>query len=1346
MPFFKTLYHRASPIVFWVLVAVYIPLCILLLGVKWLVLPLANEYRPQIEKTLSQALGQAVHIERLEARWVGLRPQLLVYNVQVLQPNGELGFSSKQVRLDWSVLGLLAFNPRLKNFELIDPVVDVRRNANGQWVVAGHLLQPTERDHSPALDWLLKQRRVLVKNAKMQWVDEQGVLPSSSLMAGELLLHNAFGRHQAALRFHSEAVGSQAVNVNVDFKTPLIAIHPSKIADWYGTASTQLSVQNQRTVNTLLKAVNLPLDVQHPQGRLWAEFQGQNLPQAVLDVSAAQVKLVGKGEATPPPLNVSKVHAVLSIEGLGKSLKPQAFTVKNLTGTLPNQTLLGPATAGFSRAEDQPDSRRWFVQLQNVDVGKAKTLAEGLAPHFGQAQMLEKLKDYELSGTLNQVTLSWLCPAHDTASQSMPSFAFQTDMIFKDLTVLHTTQTEGGDIQQTGVRRVSGRVQGNNQKGIWQLDGERAELLLPALFEPPNFLLNHVTGNGAWEHVFAPQSPTRIQIDRLQVSNADAEGGMEGVVEFPVEGKPVLNVKGQIHRANIDKVPMYLPLLLGPKVRTWLDQALTAGQVQHGAFEIQGKLSDFPFKDKRHPGRFRVEAPFENASLHYGDAWPDVTHAKGKAVFDGPAMYIEADTAQTHNLVLKNGKARIDELGPSPSPLMLSGQGEGELSQMTAFVNDSPVGGWLHNVLQNTEAEGQAQVDIQLQIPVLDLPKTQVNGVLRLKDNTARLISSMPKASKLRGELKFSNKGVFIDKIQGEALGGELSVQGSTNDQGVIQIQTKGVAKAQGLATFLNPLFEPYLSGEAVYSVNVHNQAGKLDITVNSQLQGMELRLPEPLGKKADTAMPLTVLLSRPSNGGMRWAVDLGPDVAQLRAVSSDKSGGQNLEALQFALGEPLPPPAAGIQGEIKMPTVDADAWREVYQKISGQASTQKDGVRPSGLLGELFNHPSDASVLPTRVRLRADQLKVGSKQFDNVGLVARTIEKRWQFDVKAKGVDGYFSWVKDGLRPEGAVLARFKTLNIPKTLDSGLKALVEEPASSIPALDVIADDFTLNQLKLGSLTLKAVNQSLDEKDQAVQTEREWRLEELKIENSDSLTTATGTWRYTPGLMHQTTDIELNQVIRNTGGFLNRVGMHDVFRAGESVLVGQVHWNDAPMNIDYASLGGQLKVHSKKGQFLKADPGVAKLLGVLSLQGVARRLTLDFKDLFSQGLAYDTIEADVVLNKGVATTPNFKMTAPSVTVLMDGSLDIQAETQSLNVLVLPDLSPAGGSLVYSLVAANPAVGLVSLIADFILKDPISKVFSIQYQVTGPWASPILERISKPVSGMPNGENGSPAKN
>ena len=56
------------------------------------------------------------------------------------------------------------------------------------------------------------------------------------------------------------------------------------------------------------------------------------------------------------------------------------------------------------------------------------------------------------------------------------------------------------------------------------------------------------------------------------------------------------------------------------------------------------------------------------------------------------------------------------------------------------------------------------------------------------------------------------------------------------------------------------------------------------------------------------------------------------------------------------------------------------------------------------------------------------------------------------------------------------------------------------------------------------------------------------------------------------------------------------------------------------------------------GRFTKIEPGIGKLLGVLSLQSLPRRITLDFTDVFTEGFAFDEITGDVQIHNGVLMT------------------------------------------------------------------------------------------------------------
>ena len=133
---------------------------------------------------------------------------------------------------------------------------------------------------------------------------------------------------------------------------------------------------------------------------------------------------------------------------------------------------------------------------------------------------------------------------------------------------------------------------------------------------------------------------------------------------------------------------------------------------------------------------------------------------------------------------------------------------------------------------------------------------------------------------------------------------------------------------------------------------------------------------------------------------------------------------------------------------------------------------------------------------------------------------------------------------------------------------------------------------------------------------------------------------------------------------------------------------------------------GDVKVRFSQGQFLKVDPGAAKLLGVLSLQSLPRRLALDFRDLFQEGFAFDAIDGDLQIQQGVASTRNLRMRGVQAVVLMEGQANLGQETQDLQVYVVPDVNAGAASLAYA--AINPVVGLGTFVAQMLLRKQVAQ--------------------------------------
>jgi len=202
---------------------------------------------------------------------------------------------------------------------------------------------------------------------------------------------------------------------------------------------------------------------------------------------------------------------------------------------------------------------------------------------------------------------------------------------------------------------------------------------------------------------------------------------------------------------------------------------------------------------------------------------------------------------------------------------------------------------------------------------------------------------------------------------------------------------------------------------------------------------------------------------------------------------------------------------------------------------------------------------------------------------------------------------------------------------------------------------------------------------------------------------------------------------------------LERFGYPGLVQGGNAKAQAAVNWNGDPTTIDYASLTGQMEVHAADGQFLEIEPGIGKLVSLMSLQMLPRRITLDFRDVFSKGFKWERIDATARIARGVLETRDFRMGGSAADVTMHGSVDLARETQDLRVRVTPKLGDSAATVVGVI---NPVAGIVTFLGQRVLKDPLGQIFAFEYGITGTWKDPNVQKIKPPVvTELPSGTSG-----
>ena len=366
-------------------------------------------------------------------------------------------------------------------------------------------------------------------------------------------------------------------------------------------------------------------------------------------------------------------------------------------------------------------------------------------------------------------------------------------------------------------------------------------------------------------------------------------------------------------------------------------------------------------------------------------------------------------------------------------------------------------------------------------------------------------------------------------------------------------------------------------------------------------------------------------------------------------------------------------------------------------------------------------------------IALRAQRLSLWSRPLTRVVAGLSHGDGVWRANLDADQLDGYVEYRPPRRAGAGLVYARLSRLVLPKGEADSVETLLDRPAtetsatSSVPALDIVVGDLTLRDKKLGRVEVEATNRLAPGEGPVPRESREWRLTRLAIANPDAQLSGSGNWVPGPGGRRRAT-LNFTLDIADSGALLERLGTPKALRGGKGKMAGQVSWLGSPLTPDYASMSGQIDIALAAGQFLKAEPGAARLLGVLSLQALPRRLLLDFRDVFQQGFAFDNVTGDVSIEQGVARTNNLRMRGVQAVVLMEGEADLKRETQDLRVVVVPEINAGTASLAYA--AINPAVGLGTFLAQLFLRKPLIAAGTREFHVSGSWDDPKVERVER----------------
>jgi len=1330
---------------------VYFGLGLLFLALRYAILPNIDLYKGDIERAASRALGNQVSIARIYATWSGLNPSLFLGDVSLRDAAGRQVLALPSVSATFSWWSVLAAEPRFESLELIRPQLDVRRGRDGVIQVAGMRIDPKDEKGGEGGDWVFRQREILIREGRVDWTDAQRGTPTLSLREVGLVLQNHWTTHRFALKATPPAELAQPLDVRARFAHPRFGGRASDIALWKGELYADL---READLAAWKRYLDYPFALGQGRGslRAWMTLDKARLAGFTADLALAGVAARIKPDL--PPLQLARVSGRLSAQETllpGKEDGKPTFGANGHTVSLDNFLVatqdgrsLPPATLTetFVPAKNGKP-QQVSVQARQVDLAALSELAAQLPLSSFQRQALA---DFAPRGRLLDFSASWEGQYPHLAGYrikgQVAGLSLRPQAAREAVPAAPGAPAESAQPAMPalpGFDNLSGSIDATDKGGSITLDSSDLALRMPAWFADPAMPLDRLALGARW--TYQSQEQLLVEVDKLEFAQGALHGSLSGRHLLPLgphHGPGVADIEGSLDGFQIAQVGRFLPLATPEHLRDWLSAALQGGTLNDVRLRLRGDLADFPFRadnaQARAKGEFRVAGRLHNAVLEYAPghrtpdnkpAWPLAEAINGSIVFDRARMEIVGETLRTQGLNLSNVRAVIPNLGSHASQLDIDGNAAGALQDFLRYVAASPVLGWIGHFTEDTLGTGNARLGLKLQMPLADLHETKVQGALQLLENEVRLFPDLPPLQAAVGKVEFTEHGVNLNGVGANFLGGPLALSGGTQRDGSIAIRLAGTLSAEGMRrTAPAPAMARLgqrLSGNTRYSGLVAFRDHQLGVTLDSNLAGLGIELPAPLNKPEADALPLRFVLNgaptTPEGVGRdELRLSLGNAVAARYVRTRAPRGAWIVERGGIGVNLPAPEPDDGMMINVDMKSVNVDAWLAAGRAIAGEDT----GTAGAGATGPNFSQ----YVLPTTIAARASELFIGERRMADVVVGATHRGTAWQANIHSRQATGYLTWSEGQGQGVGKVTARLASLVIPESQAADVKDLLESnrgASATIPALDIVAERFELFNKQFGRLDLQASNvQALAGK--------EWRIDRLSLTNPDGQLKATGRWLTKDGKSNTGMNFTLD--ILDAGRLLDRLGFPETLRRGKGKLSGDLSWAGLPYALDIPSLSGQIEMNVTGGQFLKQDPGAAKLLGVLSLQALPRLLKLDFHDVFSEGLAFDGISANAMITRGVVKTDNLKMHGVAATVLMEGTADIANESTDLHVVVIPEFNLGTGPLVYGL-AVNPVIGLGSYLAQLFLRAPVMKALTYHMRVTGPWKSPTIVKIENP---------------
>ena len=1243
-------------------------------------LPLVQDYRAELEMMIEEKLGRSINIGQIRAGLWGFHLEAVLKNVALLDPqsgNQQLHIRELHAQIDL-IDSLMEQRLKLGKIMLVGTQLQLLLQSDGTVVLEG-FEDSQQTDHDAAGALLFHESELLLQESEVYWRNQRINAPPLHFSDVYVTLVNRDGKHS----LKATAQLGQKYQSRIELRAELTG-NPVEPGGWGG----EVYLQGRQVELEQLLAARRPQGTQIDQGSLdakfWTRWENSQLVhvQGELDIKNLQLTTTNDEQV---------LHNVLERV---KSAVNWQMTAGGWQLSLPTLTL---TKAGVT----------WPPSSIIVDVNHDAEQRLGL---HAQVKFLRL-------GDLLPVGMLFLPQDHEQV-QLLSRLSPQADLQDFDLR-LNETAPQAYDWRLTGrlnnlstqssgaIPAVSGLNLAFNatpQRGRANMASDDLTLRFNTLFRDP---LHADLLNGRLDWQISPDEGLRLTTQEMALANADIKTVSRLDLQIPFDQRrPVIDMQSDFQEGNAATARRYLPTgIMHESLVKWLDRSIVNGRLSKGSMLLRGPLAAFPFKGNE--GRFQVLFNAQKTLLDYMPEWPPIEQAQARVHFLNNSLDIQIRQAKLLQSRISKTRVQIHDLAGG-SPVLIQGVLQGPSEDGLKILGDTPLSEQFGPLVETVKMTGQATVDLDFAIPLADKDHFRLQGGVVWHDAVLNLPAWDLSLTEVSGRLALSDQGVSAEGIKASVLGAKAAIEVSTVSSATghaTHIRAKLPIDSKRLAEKLPDIYLEQLQGAS--DVDLELRIGRqikgqipLTFTVKSDLEGIAVDAPPPFRKSNNEKRHFRLNGDLSNTEQIRLAFDYGDELDAILLVDGRKK--RLLKgALHAGPGSAKLPQEAAFQFAGVVDKVDWGIWHEWLQGLEGR---QQGG-----------------SALPLMMDLTIGELQWLGQKWRQVGLQGSDQAGALKILFSGQSLEGELQLYDDeGQQQQNR--ADLKQLHINLDFDTSAVTREKPPIEptdddphDIPPIQVNVERLVVNEKPLGQLSF-----SLQSQPDGIDL-RDFHLagEQLNISGD-------GGWILKDGQHNSRLDIVLN--CTDLGQLIEDLGFSSNIYGADVGSTMQLNWSLPVTQLRAEALNGYVEILASKGRFLDLDPGIGRLIGLLSISEIGRRLTFDFSDLVHEGFAFNTIAGSFRIENGDAYTDDMVIEGPAAKIEIIGRSGLASNDYDQMITVIPAVT-AGLPLIGA-VTAGPVVGAVLFALQKLIGGEIDKVAQSQYRLSGSWDEPVVEPVRR----------------